>query len=117
MCDRDDPPHVPERLKGPVGVACLEVSRGRAPGHLGNGAGPHEAPLVHDDHLVAGLLDLPEEVAREQDGRPLARETQQRLPHEDDLLGIEAVRRLVEDEQFRLAEQRLSKREPLLHPV
>jgi len=55
-------------------------------------------------------------VARHEDGAALGAERAEQLAHLDDTRGIEAVGRLVEDQQRRIAKQRRGDREPLLHP-
>ena len=58
-----------------------------------------------------------EEVAREQDGRALVREPAQQLAHRPHLLRVEAVRRLVEQQQLGPAEQHPGEAEPLAHAL
>ena len=56
-------------------------------------------------------------MAREQDRDPLAGEPLHELAHVAHPCGIETGRRLVEQEQLRVAQQRRRDAEPLLHPV
>ncbi len=73
--------------------------------------------MVHHDDMAAGLLDFAQQVGREQDRRAAGADPQQRLADLDDLSWVEAVDRLVQDEQIWLAEERLSVAETLAHPV
>lgn len=74
-----------------------------------------EAALRHDRHRVRDLLHLGEDVAGHQHGLPGRGEVAHRLPHLVDARGVEAVRRLVEDHQLGVLEQRGRDRQPLLH--
>ena len=74
------------------------------------------SPPVGDDHdVVDGLGDLGEQVARDQHGAASVGEGAQELPQPVDALRIEAVRRLVEDQHLRLAEQGARQTEALTH--
>jgi hypothetical protein len=64
------------------------------------------APLVDDHDAPAGHRDLREDVRGEHD-RVLAAEALDQLARLDDLLGIEARGRLVEDEDVRVVEDGL----------
>src|SRR6266511_2752051 len=94
-----------------------DLDRVDAPGmnDLRDGSARDEPALLDDEHLVADLLDLVQEMAREQHRAALARE----LAHERADLAlarrIEAVRRLVEDHERRITEQRRRDTEPLAH--
>ena len=69
-----------------------------------------------DDHdLVDRLGDLREHVARDQNRSALARERSEEVAKPTDPLGIEAVRRLVEDEDLGIAEERCREAESLAH--
>ena len=74
-----------------------------------------EPAAVDDQHLVDGLRDLGQHVARDEHRAAPGREGAQEVAQPADAFGIEAVRRLVEDEQLRLAEQRGGEPEPLPH--
>ena len=67
---------------------------------------PHQPAAMDDHDLVDGLSNLREDVARDEDRAPLRRERAQKVAEPADALRIEAVRRLVEDEHLRVAEQR-----------
>ena len=75
-----------------------------------------DASLVDDGHAVAGQLDLGEQMRRDEDAHlAFAGEAAQQLADLADAGGVEAVGRLVEDEQLRIAEQRLGDAEALAH--
>ena len=70
-----------------------------------------------DDHdAIDGLGDLGEDVAGDEDRASLGRERAQEVPEPSDPGRIEAVRRLIEHEHFRVAEQRRREAEALAHP-
>ena len=73
--------------------------------------------LADDRDAVAELLDLVQEVAREQDRDPVAGEPADEVAHVAHAGRVEAGRRLVEQQQPRLAQQRRRDPEPLAHPV
>ncbi|CDN42774.1 hypothetical protein BN871_BX_00060 [Paenibacillus sp. P22] len=76
-----------------------------------------QAAAADDAHLRRHQLDLREQMAGEQDRHsPLAGQAFDQLAHFLDARRIEAVGRLVENEQPRVAEQRSRDAEPLLHP-
>ena len=75
----------------------------------------HEPAAVDDQDLVDGLRDLGQDVARDEHGAPAGRERAQEVAQPAHALGVEPVRRLVEHEQLRLAEQRRREPEPLAH--
>ena len=87
----------------------------RARREVGDRALGDQAALGHHGRMRADLLDLVEEVRGEEDGRALRRQ----LPHQGaDLahaLRVEAVRRLVQDEEPARLEQRRGEAEALLH--
>src|SRR5579875_327892 len=71
---------------------------------------------VGDDHEPVGdRLDLVEQVGGEQHGAPTAGEVTQQSAHPAHPLGIQAVGRLVEDQQLRVAEQGVGDPQPLAH--
>ena len=76
----------------------------------------HELAAVDDQHLVDGLGDLGEHVARDEHGPLPGREPAQEIAQPADTLGVEPVCRLVEDQQLGIAEQRSREAEPLAHP-
>ena len=68
-----------------------------------------------DQHLVDRLRDLGENVARDEHGASLRRERAQEVAQPAHPLGIETVRRLIQDQQLRIAEQCPRKPQPLAH--
>src|SRR6476620_10819437 len=69
-----------------------------------------------DDHdLVDDLLDLGEDVTRDEDRPPLLRKRAQKLAKPTDSLWVEPVRRLVEHEDAGIAEQRAREAQALAH--
>ena len=70
---------------------------------------------VDEDQPVAHLLELAEVVGRHQHGAARAGQRADQRPHLAHALGVEAVGRLVEDQQVGVAEQRGGDAEPLLH--
>ena len=76
------------------------------------GALAHELAARDHDHALAERLDLGEDVAREED-RALAAEPAHQLADLDHLPRIEPDRRLVEDEDRRVAAERLREPDPL----
>src|SRR5450755_3332796 len=74
-----------------------------------------EPAVVDHDHVVDGLRDLAEHVARDQHGPALGGKRAQEVAQPANSLRVEAVGGLVEHEQLRVAEQRRGEREPLAH--
>ncbi len=71
---------------------------------------------MDDHHVVDGLCDLREHVARDEDRPALGRERAEEVAKPPDALRIEPIRRLVEHEHLGIAEQRGGEAEPLPHP-
>ena len=76
--------------------------------------GGHQLAFVDDDHLLAGLLDLGQDVRAQDDG-VVARQAADQITRFVDLLGIQAGRRFVENQDFRVVDDRL--RQPNALPV
>ncbi len=102
-----------------AGLALLDLDREDA-GPLGEVAercGPEEPAGIDGDEEVAHALDLAEQVARDDDGDP---ELGAGPPDEREHLvaagRVEAVGRLVEEQQARIVDERLGELDPLLHP-
>ena len=74
-----------------------------------------DAPAVHDHEAVAQLLGLVHVVRREHEGHALALQLVEALPQEVARLRVEAGRRLVEQQQLGLVDERAGDREPALH--
>src|SRR3989442_7559351 len=76
-----------------------------------------ELPVVQQSNIVADFLDLTEEVGAHEDRATFSLE---RLDHTADLghpPRIQSGGGLIEDEEFRLVQERLRNREALLHPL
>ena len=71
-----------------------------------------DAALVDDDDALAGLRDLRQDVRAEDDG-VIAGEAADEVARLDDLLGVEAGGRLVEDQHFRVVDERLREADAL----
>ena len=83
---------------------------------LAHGPGRQRAAAVDDRDAVARLLDLREQVARDEDGdAALGGEVAHELADLADAGRVEAVGGLVEDQDVRVAEQRLRDAEALAH--
>ena len=76
-----------------------------------------QASPVHDDQPVAEAGGLVHVVGRQQDGKPVRPELLQTLPDLVARLGVEAGRRLVEDQELRLVEERPGHDETPHHPA
>ena len=72
----------------------------------------HDAAFVDDDDALTGLGDLGKDV-RAQDDRVIAGEVLDQLPSFDDLLGVEAGGRLVEDQHVGVVDERLREADAL----
>ena len=93
-----------------------EVDRARAAGReLGDRALRDDAALVDDRRDVAGLLDLVEQVRGQPDGAALVDERADQSAELEDAGRVEAVDRLVEDEQLGVAQQAAGDAEALAH--
>ena len=77
--------------------------------------GGRQPAAVENQDLVDGLGNLGQHVAGEQDGAPLAGEPAQQVAQPADAGRVQAVGRLVEDEDGRVAEQRTGERQALTH--
>src|SRR3990170_4202720 len=85
----DDEPHADARLRL----------------RLVHGAEEREATLLDDRQTVRELLRLVHVMRREQDRDARTRETSDRGPHLAAAEGVEADRRLVEEEEFRVRDE------------
>ena len=75
----------------------------------------HELAVVDDRHARADLLHLAQDVAGDEHSLALGREVTQEIAHLDDAGGVQAVGRLIEDQDVRVVEQGQSQAEALLH--
>ena len=110
---------VSDQRRGERLGAFLDLDREDA-GPLGERAewgGTQEPPGIDRDEEVADTLDLAEQVAGDDDGDPeLGPGPSDQREHLVATGRIEAVGRLVEQEQARAVDQRLGQLDPLLHP-
>ena len=88
----------------------------RAREHLGDRRLLDQPAAVDDHDAVDRLRDLGEHVARDEDRAALGGERAQEVAQPPDPGRVEAVRRLVEHEHLRVAEQRRREAEALPHP-
>ena len=70
--------------------------------------------VVHDRHAIAELLGFVHVVRRQQDRAPGPLELVDEIPELPAGLRIESGRRLVEEQEVRIADERAGEREPLL---
>jgi hypothetical protein len=112
-----DPVHGPQRGHGTGGLGCPDQQHPRLPDDVRDRAGGQPPALVHDHHMGAGLLHLPEQVAGQDDRPAIGRVPEQDIPHLPDLRRIQAVHRLVQHQQVGHAEHGLGDGEPLAHPA
>ena len=89
---------------------------GQARGQLVEPGDRDESALVDDHDAVDGLRDLGENMARDEDGLAGRSEAADERSQPVDALWVEPVRRLVEDQELWVAEQRRREPEPLAHP-
>ncbi len=76
-----------------------------------------ERAVVDDEDVAADLLDLGQQVARQQHGRAARRQLRDAEAHPAGLGGVHAVRRFVEDEQLGPVHHGLGDAEPLAHAL
>src|SRR5437899_1711118 len=87
------------------------------PKKTGGWAAEQRPTLIENDQPICDLLQLPEQVAAQENGLALVTEAPQEVAQLDDAQRIESVRRLVDDQELRIGEQRHCEAEPLLHPM
>ena len=99
-----------------IGDAQLEhLPRGVLVDQLPRRALGHDLRLVHDDEVVAQLLRLVHVVGRDDQRRPAPLQLVEALPQQVPRLRVEAGRRLVQDDQLRLVDERAGDRQAPLH--
>src|SRR6266542_3929324 len=64
----------------------------------------YEPAVVDDHHLVSELLHFCQHVTRDEHGLPRSDESPEEIAEPADPLRVETIRRLVQDEQLRIAE-------------
>ena len=110
----------------PVGrrLDCLRVAedvdsqqRGRAEGalDLADASGAQDATVVDDRDAGAHLAELGEDVAADEDRLAHRSQLAEDLAHLDSRSRVEARRRLVEDQQCRVVDQRVGEAQALAH--
>jgi len=82
-----------------------------------DGAGEADPPARDHGQLAAQLLHLDHQVGGEQDGQALGGEVAHEPPHVAHATGVEAVGRLVEQQQPGPAQQRAGQPQPLAHAL
>ena len=98
-------------------VVDLEIDGAGRADELRDRSGRDQPALVHHDGMAADLLDLGEDVAREEHRRPGVGDAVDELAHLAHLAGVEPVRGLVEHEHFGTAEQDACEAQPLAHAL
>ena len=106
--------HLEER--GQIALHAQLEDAARRPLELLDRALRRDLPLVHDDHVVAGVLDVGQQMRREDQVDVLVvAEIADELEHLVAALGIHPVRRLVEEQQIGIVHERLRELDALLH--
>ncbi len=90
--------------------------RGGPAEHVGQRPLGEQPAGAHDPDVGGDLLDLGEQVAGDQDGGAVSGELTDQVADLAGALRIQAVRRLVEDQQVARLQQCSRQPEPLLHP-
>ena len=90
---------------GGFGAVDLHDHGARAADQLVDGALADDPAAVDDRHRVAGALHLVQQVRRQHHGPPLVGQARDHRPHLVHARRVEAVHRLVQDQQLRVAEQ------------
>ncbi len=112
------PPEPAECLGQPVGALLdLDGEDAGQRGELGQGRGPDQPSRVDRDQVVADPLDLPQEVRRHDDrDAELGADPVDECEHLLAPGGVQPGRRLVEEQQARIVDQRLGELDALAHP-
>ncbi len=110
-------PGLGDELDGPGGFGAVDLddSAARAAGQLVDGTLADHPAVVDDRHRVAGALDLVEQVRRQDDGTAFVGQAGDHGPHLVHPGRVEAVHRLVEDEQLGVTEQAGGHAQALAH--
>ncbi len=105
-----------EQAAGPLRVGALDLELEGGPGQqLRDRPLPDDLAAVDDGHGVAGALHLVEQVRGQHDRAALRHEGEDHVAHLEHAARVEAVHRLVEDQQLRVAEEAGRDAEPLAH--
>ena len=97
-----------------VGVGAAHEDGG-AGEQLVQPTGGHHRTVGDDDEMIGGGLHLVEQVTRQQHRAATVGEVPQERSHPGDALGIEPVRRFVEDQRRRFTDEALGDAEALAH--
>ena len=104
-------------LEGRLLLDVFDLGRREQLLELGEGAVHLDPALVKDRDPVGELFGLVEVLRREQHRRPLLGELLDGLPHLDAPLGVEPVRRLVEEDHRRIPDETHRDVETATHPA
>jgi hypothetical protein len=105
------------RVHGRVPDPHVDVLRALQPGdQVLRPSFGRDLAIVDDQHPAAGLADLGQDV-RAQDDRMLGAQLSDQLAHLDDLLGVQADGRLVEDQHLGIVQDGLGQAHPLPKPL
>jgi hypothetical protein len=116
--DATDTGHLLEtRANIGFGQGSLDIERHRlraaqAIGEIGDCVGGDQFAMADDDDLVAGVLDLGQDMSAEDDG-VVAGEAADQLAGFDDLLGVETGSGLVENQDLGVVDNRLRQADAL----
>ena len=112
----DGQARVRQHLRRRAGVGHGHPHRAHpVPDHVGDRPAGQQPPAADDRHGVGDLLDLGQDVAGDQDGAALVGQPAHRAADLVDPGRVQAVGRLVEDQQLRFLEQGGGDGQPLLH--
>ena len=85
-------------------------------GHLGHRALHEDLAAIDDRSHVADLLNLVQQVGRQEDRAAVVHERADELAKLDDAGRVESVGRFIEDQELRFSEQAAGDPQPLAHP-
>src|SRR4051794_7178619 len=103
-----------ERRGQCTGVGAAHEDRG-AGKQIVQPTGGHHGPAGDDDEMISGGLYLVEQMTRQQHRAATVGEVAQERSHPGDALGIEPVRRFIEDQRPRIPDEGLGDAEALAH--
>ena len=103
-----------QRLRRSIGRELDDVLGAERRDQLARRPERDDLAVVHDRHAIAQPLRFVHVVRREHDRAARALELVDEIPELPARLRIEPGRRLVEEQQLRIADQRAGEREPLL---
>src|SRR3989442_1658130 len=94
-----------------------KIARSRAPGKVAYGAVEQEVSMIQERDVLADLLDLDEQVGGHENRAALAFQRLDYIADFGHASRVQARCGLVEDEEFRLVEERLRDCDALFHPL